>query len=63
MAKVDTTDIVALQRKMVDLLSEYGVDRAGIDAAIDIAIAYGESEHAQGFTLGADRSQQENWKY
>lgn len=48
MAKVEISEIQKLQRAMVDLLSEYGVDRAGIDAAIDVAIEYGEAEYAKG---------------
>lgn len=42
MAKVDTARETKLNRRMIELLSEYGVDRAGIDAAIDIAIDYAE---------------------
>lgn len=50
MAKMmDLSTFVKAHRAMVDLLSEYGVDRAGIDAAMDILIEHGEGEYAQGW--------------
>lgn len=46
---VNTDDVTALNRKMIELLSEYGVDRSGIDAAVDIAIEYGEQQYQKGW--------------
>lgn len=45
-------DLVKLREEMVGLLSEYGVDRAGIDSAIDLAIAYGETTELEGYEAG-----------
>lgn len=42
-------DLAKMKQEMVALLSEYGVDRAGIDSAIDLAIAYGENEYSNGW--------------
>lgn len=54
MAKVEVSEIQKLQRAMIDLLSEYGIDRAGIDAAIDIAIEHGETDYQRGYDHGYD---------
>lgn len=43
--------ITELTRKMAELLSEYGVDRAGIDAAVELALEYGEEMHNNGWHL------------
>lgn len=47
MAKL--TDVQRLEQGMAELLSEYGVNRAGIDAAIDLATEYAETEYLRGW--------------
>ena len=42
-------NITELTREMYELLSEYGVDRAGVDAAISLALDYGEREYEKGY--------------
>lgn len=42
-------ELQKLRLAMVELLSEYGVDRAGIDAALDLAIEHGEREYQKGW--------------
>lgn len=42
--------IVELTRKMAELLSEYGVDRSGIDSAVELALEYGEVRYDHGFS-------------
>lgn len=38
-----------LRLALNELLSEYGVDRAGIDAAFDLATEHGEAEYEKGY--------------
>lgn len=45
----DPTPNQRLSQKLNELLSEYGVDRAGVNAAIDLAAEYGETQYELGW--------------
>lgn len=56
MAKMmDLSEYVRVHSAMADLLSEYGVDRAGIDAALDIALEHGERQYSVGWKDATDK--------
>jgi len=45
-------DLAKMRQEMLELLSHYRVDLAGIDLAIDLAIAYGEDRECEGYERG-----------